>query len=52
MKKEILKEKLLDYFSKETNSKNCLYVDIDNKLSICSKVNGKCSNCEFYFKQL
>ena len=50
MKKEILKEKLLDNFLKQTNSKNCKFVDIDNKLSVCGKVNGKCNDCEFNIK--
>jgi len=51
MKEAILKEKLLDIFLKQTNSKNCSYVDIDNKLAMCSKVNGMCGNCNFYLKQ-
>lgn len=51
MEKETLKEKLLDNFLKQTNSKNCTFVDIDNKLAICSKVNGICGKCNFYLKQ-
>ena len=51
MEKEILKEKLLDNFLKQCNSKNCSYVDIHNKLTTCSKVNGICCKCNFYLKQ-
>ena len=51
MEKETLKEKLLDNFLKQSNSKNCIFVDIDNKLSVCGKVMGKCCDCDHYLKQ-